>query len=214
MKLAVYRRGESNFLGVMTSSGLIDVTPWVLEASSISSNTAKSSHWCSYISLVMQELPLLQSYVAAHRHICIDLETVELLPPVLHPGKIVAVGTNYLDHAAEVGRENKAAGVDQEISAAPRLLGVFPSSIAAPRSTLKMPLSVKKLDFEAELAVVIGKPGKNVGEHSALSHVFGYVTANDFSAREYQFDIQPPQTTRAKSMDGFKPLGTDRTSTR
>src|SRR3546814_6387229 len=91
--------------------------------------------------------------------------------------------------------------------AAPRLLGVFPSSIAAPRSTLKMPLSVKKLDFEAELAVVIGKPGKNVGEHSALSHVFGYVTANDFSAREYQFDIQPPQTTRAKSMDGFTPLG-------
>src|SRR3546814_14116365 len=88
MKLAVYRRGESNFLGVMTSSGLIDVTPWVLEASSISSNTAKSSHWCSYISLVMQELPLLQSYVAAHRHICIDLKTVELLPPVLHPGKL------------------------------------------------------------------------------------------------------------------------------
>src|SRR3546814_15236517 len=75
------------------------------------------------------------------------------------------------------------------------------------RSTLKMPLSVKKLDFEAELAVVIGKPGKNVGEHSALSHVFGYVTANDFSAREYQFDIQPPQPTRAKSMDGFPPLG-------
>src|SRR3546814_16967960 len=75
------------------------------------------------------------------------------------------------------------------------------------RSTLKMPLSVKKLDFEAELAVVIGQPGKNVGEHSALSHVFGYVTANDFKARESPFDIQPPQTTRAKRMDGFTPPG-------
>jgi 2-keto-4-pentenoate hydratase/2-oxohepta-3-ene-1,7-dioic acid hydratase in catechol pathway len=135
------------------------------------------------------------------------LETVELLPPLLHPGKIVAIGTNYLDHAAEVGRDTKAAHADGEISANPRLLGIFPSSISGARSTLCMPPSVHKLDYEAELAVIIGKPGKDIEEHAALGHVLGYMTANDFSAREYQFDIQPAQTTRAKSMDGFTPLG-------
>jgi 2-keto-4-pentenoate hydratase/2-oxohepta-3-ene-1,7-dioic acid hydratase in catechol pathway len=207
MKLAVYRRDGRSFLGALTSSGLIDVTPWGLEASGASSDVIDPLHWCDYISLVMQELPSLQAYVASCQHICIDLETVELLPPLLRPGKIVAIGTNYLDHAVEVGRASKAADAVQEISAVPRLLGIFPSSIAAPCSTLNMPSSVKKLDFEAELAVVIGKSGKDIEEQAALSHVFGYMTANDFSAREYQFDIQPPQTTRAKSMDGFTPLG-------
>lgn len=207
MKLAAYHKDGRNFLGVVTGSSLIDVSPWVLEASSASLDSIEPLHWCGYISLLMQELPSLQAYLADPQHICVDLETVELLPPLVRPGKIVAIGTNYRDHAVEVGRDNKAADAGQEMSAAPRLLGIFPSSIAAPCSTLKMPSPVKKLDFEAELAVVIGKPGKDVEEQAALSHVFGYMTANDFSAREYQFDIQPPQTTRAKSMDGFTPLG-------
>src|SRR5690606_21273267 len=145
----------------------------------------------------------LDAYVSEHRHQCVDLETVQLLPPLLQPGKIVAIGTNYLDHAAEVGRGTMASAASGAVKSIPRLLGIFPSSIDGARSTLCIPTSVTKLDYEAELAVVIGKHGKDIAEHEALEHVFGYMTANDFSAREYQFDIQPPQTTRAKSMDGF-----------
>jgi len=63
------------------------------------------------------------------------------------------------------------------------------------------------LDFEIELAVVIGKTAKNVPKEKALEYIAGYTILNDISAREFQFDISPPQTTFAKSMDGFCPLG-------
>ncbi|HVM81657.1 MAG TPA: fumarylacetoacetate hydrolase family protein, partial [Stellaceae bacterium] len=69
------------------------------------------------------------------------------------------------------------------------------------------PKTVTKLDYETELAVVIGKRGRNVAERDALAHIGGYTILNDVSARELQFDVSPPQTSFAKSMDGFCPMG-------
>jgi len=126
------------------------------------------------------------------------LKSVRLLSPVRRPGKIVGVGLNYKDHAAEVGRPK------QDI---PRLFFKASSSVVGPDSAVAIPPGIKKLDFEVELAVVIGKRASRVAESDAISHVAGYTILNDLSAREFQFDVSPAQTSIAKSMDGLCPMG-------
>jgi len=126
------------------------------------------------------------------------LEEVQLQAPVPRPGKIMAVGRNYADHAKETG----VAPFEK-----PRIIGKMPSSVLAPGVAVVKPATVHKLDFEVELAVVIGTHAHLVSRQQALDHVAGYTVLNDISAREFQFDISPPQTTFAKSMDGFCPMG-------
>ena len=128
----------------------------------------------------------------------LPLSGLRLQAPVARPGKIVGVGRNYADHAKETG-------VDPFEK--PRIIFKVSSSIAAPGATVPKPEPVKKMDFEGELAVVMGRFATRVTADEALDYVGGYTLLNDLSAREFQFDISPPQTTFAKSMDGFCPLG-------
>lgn len=128
----------------------------------------------------------------------LPLNGLPLLAPIPRPGKIVAVGRNYADHAKE-------SGIDPFEK--PRIIAKLPSSVTGPGAMVPRPASVTKLDFEAELGVVIGRPAANVPRARALDYVAGYTALNDISAREFQFDVSPPQTTFAKSMDGFCPLG-------
>lgn len=126
------------------------------------------------------------------------LAAVTLLAPVPRPGKILGVGRNYGDHAKEVG------GPRQEI---PRIFLKPATSVAPPGELVRIPPAVAKPDWEAELAVVIGRTARNVREADALAYVAGYTLLDDVSAREFQFDISPPQTSFAKGMDGFCPMG-------
>jgi 2-keto-4-pentenoate hydratase/2-oxohepta-3-ene-1,7-dioic acid hydratase in catechol pathway len=126
------------------------------------------------------------------------LAEVQLQAPVPRPGKIMAVGRNYADHAKETG-------VDPFEK--PRIIGKMPSSVLAPGVAVVKPAAVQKLDFEVELAAVIGTHAHLVPRERALDYVAGYTVLNDVSAREFQFDVSPPQTTFAKSMDGFCPMG-------
>jgi 2-keto-4-pentenoate hydratase/2-oxohepta-3-ene-1,7-dioic acid hydratase in catechol pathway len=126
------------------------------------------------------------------------LSAVKLCAPIPRPGKIIGVGLNYNDHAAEVGRPKQDR---------PRLFVKVASSVTGPDSSVAVPPGIEKLDFEVELAVVIGRRASRVAEADAIGHVAGYTVLNDLSAREFQFDITPPQTTLAKSMDGFCPMG-------
>ncbi len=126
------------------------------------------------------------------------LDEMALLAPIPRPGKIVAVGRNYADHAKETG-------VDPFEQ--PRIIAKLPSSVIGPGAWVKRPKSVVKLDFEAELGVVIGAFASEVPRAQALDIIAGYTALNDVSAREFQFDLSPPQTTFAKSMDGFCPMG-------
>lgn len=128
----------------------------------------------------------------------VPLASVALRAPIGRPGKIVGIGRNYADHAAETG----VAPFEK-----PRIIFKMPSSVSDPGGTVVRPTSVAKLDFEAELAVVIGEFVKDVPVARALDAVAGYTVLNDVSAREFQFDVSPAQTTFAKSMDGFCPLG-------
>lgn len=127
-----------------------------------------------------------------------SLEDVRLQAPVMRPGKIIGVGKNYADHAAEVGSEQLPA---------PKLFSKFPSVVVGPGSSVEARPIIKKMDFEAELAVVIGAFASKISAKDALDVVAGYTILNDVSAREFQRDVPQPQTSFAKSMDGFCPMG-------
>ena len=126
------------------------------------------------------------------------LRDIRLAAPVPRPGKIVAIGRNYADHAKETGVQPFER---------PRIIAKLPSSVVGPDAIVRRPDGVTKLDLEAELGVVIGQFASHIAQGQALQAVAGYTILNDVSAREFQFDVAPAQTTFAKSMDGFCPMG-------
>ncbi|GGR71295.1 2-hydroxyhepta-2,4-diene-1,7-dioate isomerase [Micromonospora fulviviridis] len=124
------------------------------------------------------------------------LSDVRLLSPIL-PSKVVCVGRNYAEHAAEHGSE-----VPKE-----PLLFLKPStSVIGPRDAIRLPLFSKQVEHEAELAVVIGAPGARRADRAAAERaIFGYTCANDVTARDLQ--RSDGQWTRAKGFDSFCPIG-------
>jgi 2-keto-4-pentenoate hydratase/2-oxohepta-3-ene-1,7-dioic acid hydratase in catechol pathway len=136
----------------------------------------------SMIDLIEQGRPAKPSGPA------LPLEKIRFAPAVSRPSKIIALGLNYLDHA----RESKGA-----IPKAPLLFAKFPSSLAGHKESITWSEGItKKVDFEAELAVVIGKRIYRPQEHQVMEAVFGYACANDDS-----------QWVRGKSLDTFCPIG-------
>ncbi len=115
----------------------------------------------------------------------------------LRPGKIVAIGLNYLDHI----RESKLPQPER-----PLVFAKFPSSVAGPHDPIVVdPELTAQVDWEVELGVVVGRRMRNVAVDAALDYVFGYTVGNDVSARDVQFSES--QWTRGKSFDTFCPLG-------
>lgn len=112
-------------------------------------------------------------------------------------GKLICVGLNYRDHAAETGMP-----VPEE----PVVFAKFTSALSGPNDDIIIPRGAKKTDWEAELAVVIGKAGKYISEDDALGHVAGYCVANDLSERSFQGE-RGGQWVKGKSCDSFAPLG-------
>lgn len=117
--------------------------------------------------------------------------------PVSRIGHFIAIGLNYADHAAETG---------MPIPAEPIVFSKAPSSLSGPNDDVLMPRGSQKLDWEVELAVVIGKRCDYVEEKDALDHVLGYALANDVSEREYQIE-RGGQWIKGKSGATFGPLG-------
>ena len=116
--------------------------------------------------------------------------------PIDVPGKIICVGLNYRDHAEESGATPPIF---------PVLFGKWPSSLVPSGSPIVIPRGVEQVDYEAELAVVIGKEGRDISEADALDYVAGYTCFNDVSSRADQ--AQDGQWTRGKSYDSFAPVG-------
>jgi 2-keto-4-pentenoate hydratase/2-oxohepta-3-ene-1,7-dioic acid hydratase in catechol pathway len=127
----------------------------------------------------------------------VDLDRVTLAAPVTRPSKIICIGLNYKDHAAE----QKA-----KIPDLPLIFAKFPNTLIGLKEEIVWDAKVtSQVDFEGELAVVIGSRTQNCYESEALKGIFGYTCANDVSARDVQFgDIQ---VLRGKSLDTFCPLG-------
>lgn len=127
----------------------------------------------------------------------IPFENEELDAPLRKPGKIVAIGLNYIDHASES---------KMELPKHPLVFTKFNSSITGPFDPIIFSSSLtEKVDYEVELAVIIGKRAMNVKKESALNYVFGYTIINDVSARDIQFN--DGQWVRGKSLDTFCPMG-------
>ncbi len=127
----------------------------------------------------------------------LPLNSVNLAAPVNRPGKIIAIGLNYADHAAEGNIENPKE---------PLIFAKFPSSINGPGNDITWAAQItKKVDFEAELAVIIGEKSVNCAPDIAMTKVFGYTCGNDVSARDLQFGDK--QWIRGKSLDSFCPIG-------
>ncbi len=124
------------------------------------------------------------------------LADARVLPP-LQPGKILAIGRNYAEHARELGNEAPAE---------PLIFAVMPSAVISDGAVIEWEANMTaQVDWEGELAVVIGKTARKVSEAEALEVVFGYTIANDVSARDLQ--TRDKQWTRAKGLDTFCPLG-------
>lgn len=127
----------------------------------------------------------------------VSLAEATLNAPLI-PGKIIAIGRNYAEHAAET---------NSPLPDKPLIFAKFPSSVIGTGETVTWHTSItQQVDWEAELAVVIGQRANRVSEEEALNHVFGYTVANDVSARDLQLRIDS-QWTRGKSLDTFCPLG-------
>ena len=126
----------------------------------------------------------------------VSLEDIVLKAPITSPPKIICLGLNYRDHAEESG-----ASLPDEpiIFMKPR------TSIIGPEEPIVKPKFVEKLDYEVELAIVIGRKGRNIHVSEAEDYIFGYMVFNDISAREIQF--RDGQWTRGKSFDTFAPTG-------
>ncbi|MBN2808022.1 MAG: fumarylacetoacetate hydrolase family protein [Deltaproteobacteria bacterium] len=127
----------------------------------------------------------------------LPLAQIRLAAPVNRPGKIIAIGLNYAEHAAEGKRDNPTE---------PLIFAKFPNSVIGPKEKITWSTKITaKVDFEAELAVVIGEQTTACKPEEALSKVLGYTCGNDVSARDLQFGDK--QWVRGKSLDTFCPLG-------
>jgi 2-keto-4-pentenoate hydratase/2-oxohepta-3-ene-1,7-dioic acid hydratase in catechol pathway len=124
------------------------------------------------------------------------LAEVRLLAPVPRPGKVIGIGLNYRDHAAESG---------QPIPTAPILFPKFANSVIGPGEAIVIPPETREPDYEAELGVVIGRTAHRVSQAGALSYVAGYTCMNDVSARDLQFESS--QWMLGKAIDTFLPCG-------
>jgi acylpyruvate hydrolase len=126
----------------------------------------------------------------------IDLDAVELLPPLPSPPKILCIGLNYADHSAESGFE---------VPGYPTVFGRFASSLIGHGAPIVRPRVSEQLDYEGEFVAVIGRGGRDIPKARALDHVAGYSLFNDASIRDYQF--KSPQWTVGKNFDGTGAFG-------
>jgi len=128
----------------------------------------------------------------------IPIEQVKRLAPIPDPQKIICVGLNYADHARETGAE---------IPAEPLIFNKFPTALRASDEPIELPMVSDRVDYEAELVVIIGREACNVTEDTALDYVGGYTCGHDVSARDWQKGKPGGQWLLGKSFDSFAPCG-------
>lgn len=126
----------------------------------------------------------------------VSASEVELLPPSWAPDKVFCVGLNYHEHVEESGRD---------VPEYPVLFAKYASSLIAADQPIPVPSESAQVDYEGELAVVIGRPGRRISKEDAMSHVLGYSVANDVTMRDYQYKTH--QWLQGKAWDDATPFG-------
>jgi 2-keto-4-pentenoate hydratase/2-oxohepta-3-ene-1,7-dioic acid hydratase in catechol pathway len=135
---------------------------------------------------------------ALQRGVALSGPPARILPPIAHPEKVICIGLNYADHAAETGAT---------LPSEPVVFSKFVTAIRGPQDPIVLPKVSSKVDFEAELVVVIGRPGRCIPRERAFEHVAGYTCGHDVSARDWQLEKPGGQWLLGKSFDSFAPIG-------
>lgn len=199
VKLITYRTPAGLRLGVVTVAGVLDVraATLALGMEGVPGDMAAvlkdgSNALTALDALVARAIGLADRGAALF---CRE-EELNMAPCVPNPGKIIGVGLNYRGHARELG---------MRLPTTPMLFGKFRNALAGHDDPVAIPEDVEELDYEAELAFVIGRHCRKVTEEDALGYVFGYCNGNDISARDLQ--RRTTQVLLGKSPDGFCPIG-------
>lgn len=196
MKLLQFKQNDKVRLGIKVDEGIIDVAAaseaWELNAPVSLEEVIRGG---------AESFTALEQVIAAavdkpgRPYVLDDLDII-YAPAVTSPQKIICVGLNYRKHAEET---------KSDIPISPILFNKFANALSAHGDSIQLPHTSNEVDYEAELAIVIGKTAKNVDEAAALDYVFGYCCANDLSARNLQ--RRTSQWMLGKTCDGFAPLG-------
>jgi acylpyruvate hydrolase len=201
MYLVSYRLLGSNDpwrAGVQRDQAVVDASTYP----PFRGNTAKEEHALSVRTLLQKGQQELNNVLAwANQqldagHDVMPLESLEFGPPVPDPDKIICLGINYREHAAEA---------KLEVPPVPTFFAKFRNSLIGPTSPILLPRVSTRIDYEGELAVIIGERCKHVSEQDALQYVAGYAAFNDVSARDLQ--SRTSQWTAGKALDTFAPMG-------
>jgi 5-carboxymethyl-2-hydroxymuconate isomerase len=205
MRLCTYRDDGRERLGVAVPDPALPLDPATgTRARVLPASTVLGGGPATMAELLAGEEPLLGRLRAAQRSgegrirsEGVPLAGLELLAPLPRPGKIVAIGLNYFEHAAEQGKAPPSA---------PLIFAKFPTAVVGPGAEVRWdPALSSQVDYEVELAVIIGRVARRVPRERALEHVLGYTVANDVTARDLQSADR--QWVRGKSLDTFCPLG-------
>jgi 2-keto-4-pentenoate hydratase/2-oxohepta-3-ene-1,7-dioic acid hydratase in catechol pathway len=178
VRLVTYISSSGARAGLLTDEGVIDAAAALGEGGGMSARGVLEADRMADLEAARGE----------------PLADPELLPPVPDPDKIVCIGLNYRSHAEEAG---------QEPPESPTFFAKFRNALAAPGATVALPQASDKVDYEAEVAMVIGRRAREVSEADALEHVAGYTLFNDLSARDLQFAT--PQWMPGKASTDRRP---------
>lgn len=196
MRLLTIDREGSYTLGVETEAGIVDV------AEALVQYPAEQPLPLTVDAVIAggeQALLSLREYIEHLSHVGYALSKasdIQWGPCVTQPQKIICIGLNYRKHAEET---------NAPIPTVPIVFSKFNNALTGHLQDVLVPQETEKLDYEAELAIVIGKRANHVTQDEALDYVFGYASANDLSARDLQ--VRTPQWLLGKTCDGFCPLG-------
>jgi 2-keto-4-pentenoate hydratase/2-oxohepta-3-ene-1,7-dioic acid hydratase in catechol pathway len=198
MILLMFQQDEGYCLGVKTDQGILDIPA----ANALLKVPGVPVSPKELFSAGLSGLPVLSTFIEramqeeGRSAWLLKEEELRMGPCLPTPGKIICVGLNYRNHARESG---------MEIPKVPVLFSKFQNAVASPGEPVPLPGIAKKYDYEAELAVVIGRRARNISQENALDYVLGYCNANDISARELQ--SLTSQWLLGKTLDKFLPLG-------
>jgi 2-keto-4-pentenoate hydratase/2-oxohepta-3-ene-1,7-dioic acid hydratase in catechol pathway len=193
MRLVTYARGAEPRLAVVRDGELVDVQD---------ADTSLPGSMTDLFALGQPGLQRVAQQTARAKSV--RRESVRLLAPIPRPEKVICIGLNYADHAAESG---------QAIPDEPVVFNKFVTAVRGHEDEITLPRISNKVDYEAELVVVIGRGGKNIPQQSALEHVAGYTCGHDVSARDWQLQKPGGQWLLGKSFDGFAPFGPELVTT-
>jgi 2-keto-4-pentenoate hydratase/2-oxohepta-3-ene-1,7-dioic acid hydratase in catechol pathway len=197
MKLLQFKQNDKVRLGIKVDEGIIDIAAaseaWELNAPVSLEELFRSGGAESFAAL---EHVIAAAADKPGCPFVLNESDINYAPAVSNPQKIICVGLNYRKHAEET---------KSDIPSSPILFNKFANGLSAHGDSIQLPHTSNEVDYEAELAIVIGKTAKNVDEASALDYVFGYCCANDLSARNLQ--RRTSQWMLGKTCDGFAPLG-------